>query len=158
MGRVVKWPVFVCIGVLLISSCAFEDVHVEEITDFKMLSIDKKELNYELKVRINNPNNTAFTITRADVDLFLAGTEMGNTRLQEKVKIKSNSNEVVTVRLQTMLNKPFKEYAGTLMSTFLTGKLNLELKGEVKGRCCLLVSKKFGVEHKESVSIKDLAF
>ncbi len=142
----------------LASSCSFEDVQVEEITDFKMLSVEKNELNYELKVRINNPNNTAFTITRADVDLFLSGTEMGRTRLPEKVKIKSNSNEVVTVKLQTELNKPLKEYMGTLLSTVLAGQLNLELQGEVKGRCCLLITKKFDVDHQERVAIKDLAF
>lgn len=158
MCRFFGLSVFLLFLVPLFSSCSFEDVEVEEITDFKMLSVEKKELNYELHVRVKNPNSTTFTLTGADVDLFLSGMEMGKTRLMENVKIKSNSTETVTVRLQTELNKPFKEYMGSLMSTVLTGKLNLEMKGDVKGRCCLLISKKFEIDHKEAVSVKDLMF
>ncbi len=143
---------------LLFSSCSFEDVEVEDITDFKILSVENKMLEYEMKVKVKNPNRQSFTLTAADIDLYLSGVEMGKTRLMENVKVKSNRTKVVTVRLQTELNKPLKDFAGSLLGTMLTGRLNLELKGQVRGRCCLVVSKKFDVDHKEAVPIKDLLF
>ena len=77
----------------LISCSGYKPITVSKVQGVRIKSITQKGIEAELTVKIKNPNAIGFTIFPSHFNAKLNEMEVGNARLQKKVRIKGNSEE-----------------------------------------------------------------
>lgn len=141
------------ISIATLGCMKFEEVEVQKVENFKIKDLKESELYFSLDLTVMNPNRSSFTITGSDLDISLNGNELGNTQLDQNLKIEGDSKQTVTVHLKTTLKEAITEQLGGMFLAALTGGIEVGVKGEVTGKCCLFLKKSFPVEHKEKVDL-----
>jgi LEA14-like dessication related protein len=120
-----------------------EGIKVEELT--------RKNIGLQIDLPVENPNNFGFTVKGVDLDVYINDTKLGTIKKTDKIKIKSNSNEVYPIGFSV---KPSDILVGawTLIADLSKNQTELKLKGYVKVSK-MLISKKIAVDAKQMVKI-----
>ncbi len=141
-----------CLGICLFSCVGeLKEISINKITNFKINKADLKNIDAEISVSINNPNNKSFKIYRSKAQIFVGGANLGTARIVKKVKIPANSSIDNTFALHGDLkNLNFSALANLAM-----GKPILEIKGYLKvGKW--FYKKKFPIDQQQKIFGKDL--
>ena len=141
--------------VLLYGGCSMEEAEIVSIDDVRLIELKEDKLFFELDVTVHNPNGYTLKLSDADVGIYLNGQFMGQTELGDKLKINGKTTEQVTARLITDLSKSGMGLILNLVSSTVSGSLEMKIKGEVRAGCCLIIRKKFDIEHSEQLKISD---
>ena len=97
--------IFLVFCSILFSSCGdFQEVTFSGIENVNIISLTQQGAEAEITAKIKNPNNVAFTIYPADMDVVLGGINAGKAHLTGKTKIKANSDESYTFRIKSDLD------------------------------------------------------
>src|ERR1017187_2748797 len=85
------------LSVVLLSACSnWKELSVSNIEALRMGKMDKDGMEAEIDVKINNPNNTSFTVYSSTLEIKMNNVSVGHPHLKRKVKIKAHSNETYT--------------------------------------------------------------
>lgn len=107
-----------------------------------------------MEIRIDNPNAIGFKIKDPVFEVFLNSKRLGKGYSGKTIRVKARSEDFYGVYLSTDI-KTWKDALGPLLSILSTGKINLEVKGDMTARV-LFWKKTFVVEISENVNLSDL--
>lgn len=124
------------ISILLTSIISTSCVNIKEvqctgISGFKLNKISTEGINADVKVKIKNSNSFSFKIFKSEVEVSYAGIKIGTAKLLKSVKIKAESEDVYTCRLENEFKHLKLDDIVKLLESF-NRKGNIEIKGNVK--------------------------
>jgi LEA14-like dessication related protein len=120
------------------------------IENVNIVSLTQQGAEAEITAKIKNPNNVAFTIYPADMDVVLGGINAGKAHLAGRTKIKANSDQTYTFRIKSDFSKLSMSDMPKLMAMAMSRNVKVGLKGNLKvGR--LFIRKSYPVEMTQSV-------
>jgi LEA14-like dessication related protein len=136
-----------------LAGCQLEAPELKNIEQIGIDEVGKSSVKITLWASIDNPNNYGFTVTEADLDVYINSTRIGKVVLDKNVKIKANRIETYPVELSAGATNLIAGAIQGGIQTLLKGKVNLRVKGNVKARR-FLFSKKFPVDYQAEVPVK----
>jgi LEA14-like dessication related protein len=139
--------------VIVFSSCGkFEDVTFSGIENVKIVKMSQQGAEAEITAKIKNPNNTAFTIYKSDMDVILSGINAGKAHLSKNVRIKPHSEESYTFHVKSDFSSLSMTDLPKLMGLAMSKNVRVGLKGNLKvGK--LFIRKSYPVEMNQSVPL-----
>ena len=146
---------YIAIIFFLFSACAIQDVELVKINNYKVAQTNDKKIKLTLNIRIDNPNNFKIKVKKSNLNLTVSGSDAGTIKLEDKVIIQKKSESDYDFILYANQEQVSKAIIQAGIGIALTGKVNLTVKGWIKGKV-FCIGKKIDIEHKESISIKDL--
>jgi LEA14-like dessication related protein len=144
---------FILLLLLSSSGCTqFKEVQLSQIGGVKIIKITDKGIEMELGMKINNPNNYAFSIYRSSFDIKLAGVDMGTAVLSKKEKVAANSDEMHNFHITTTFNKLLEGGLGGIFALFGKKNTEVEINGNLKvGK--FLIRKSIPIARKQKVGL-----
>ncbi len=131
---------------LILTSCGdFEEVRFSGVENVQVTKLSQQGAEALITARIKNPNNTSFTVYKSDLDVTLNGLNAGVAHLTDNVKIKSNSEESYTFKIQSDFSTLSLTDLPQLISIATSKNVKVNLKGN------LLVGKFF---YKRSIPVE----
>jgi LEA14-like dessication related protein len=137
------------------SCTSYEDVEIKDIRSVKLLKLDDRGLEVETEVKIHNPNRYDLKVTKSEFNVFVKNTRVGIARIDNKVKIKGNSDEYHKLILVSEHGDLSPTALPTLIAITAGGgnTIPFEVDGYIKGKV-FLFTRKVEVRHKGNVPLK----
>jgi len=120
------------IGVLF-SSCTFQEVEVTGLKNVSVSKVDKKGMDINLSIEIENPNNFSFTVERVKADIYANNIFLGKIKNYKNLKILKESKETYPLSFRLEF-KELKENYMSALKTLLKRKADIRVKGSVKAK------------------------
>ncbi len=138
--------------VLFIACGSFKEITLTAIEKVQVIKMSQQGVEAEATVRINNPNQFAFTIYGSDVYVTLNGMKAGKSHLSENIRINANSNDAYIFKIKSdFSNFNFNDFP-KLLSLSMSKNLTVELTGNLTvGK--LFVKRSYPVDIKQNVPI-----
>jgi LEA14-like dessication related protein len=134
--------------VSLCSCTEYKEIRVSSIKDFKVTKLGVEGIEAEVAVEIDNPNSLGFNVYRSKARLSYGGIDLGEAKIKRRVHIGPKSSEEHRFKLKGTL----KNVSLTDLSSLLSGKKKVELKGDLKvGR--FLYRRRFPIDLKQVMSL-----
>lgn len=138
------------ISLLLFSCKEYKEINVTDVEDLYINKLTTDNLEVEIKLKINNPNNIGFSIYPSEFDIVFSGIRLGKAQLNKRVYIDATSEKVYSF----ILNKNVKDLnpfdALKLLSTNNIGKI--EITGDLNvGKFYL--KKKYPINYNDKVKL-----
>jgi LEA14-like dessication related protein len=140
--------------IVLLSSCGdFQDVTFSGIESVKLVKMSQQGAEAEITAKIKNPNKTAFTIYKSDMDVTLSGINAGKAHLSDNIRIKANSEQTYTFKIKSDFSSLSMNDLPKLMSLAMSKNVRVGLKGNLKvGK--LFIKRSYPVDISESVPMQ----
>ncbi len=145
--------IFLILIIITFSACNYKDIEIKDIKDVKLGKTNSKEINLNVLVEINNPNNYKIKISKFDFDIKINGQSFELYEDNADIKIPENFSGTIPVSIT--LTK-YGHGIFSLQSLLIIGKIiakrsvNLEAEGFVKAKI-FLISKKIYVIEKRTI-------
>jgi LEA14-like dessication related protein len=138
------------ISLLLFSCKEYKEINVTDVEDLYINKLTTDNLEVEIKLKINNPNNIGFSIYPSEFDIVFSGIRLGKAQLNKRVYIDATSEKVYSF----ILNKNVKDLnpfdALKLLNTNNIGKI--EITGDLNvGKFYL--KKKYPINYNDKVKL-----
>ena len=139
------------VPLFFISACdEYKDVSISGVENVKLIKLDKTGIELELSVRIKNPNSMGFNIYKPNLDAMINGVAVGKLKVNRKIHVNANSDDLHTFTVSTDFSKLSMEDAGKMLSLALTKSGSLSVKGKIKvGN--IFYRKTFDVERNQKI-------
>jgi len=141
---------FIIVSVFFMSCKEFKEITVTNVDSFYMNKITTEQIEAEVNVKINNPNNTGFSIYPSEFDVMFSGVRLGKAKLNKRVHIDGKTEKVYTFKLNSKISEMNPLDALRLMNLDNLGKI--DVKGELKAGKFYL-KKKFPVNYTDKVKL-----
>lgn len=138
--------------IIVISSCNYQDIEIKDVKDVKLAKTNTKEINLNVLVEINNPNNYKIKISEYNFDIKINGQRFKLKDDNADIKIPKNFSSTIPVSIKMT---KYGKGIFSLQSLFIFGKIiakrsaEIEAQGFVKARI-FLISKKIFVHEKRT--------
>lgn len=140
--------------VLLLSNCSYKEVVFKGVQDIQVGKFDKAGMEVTATVALENPNSYSINVKDPDVDVFLNNLYLGKVHLDRQVVLAARSSEVYIIPLHASFDGGGGNVLAALISTAISGKGELKLKGMVTGGLGPFFRKKFPFEETEMIDLK----
>ncbi|MBP6313749.1 MAG: LEA type 2 family protein [Flavobacteriales bacterium] len=140
--------------VLLLSNCSYKEVVFKGVHEIKVGKFDKAGMEVTATVALDNPNSYSIKVKDPDVDVFLNNLYLGKAHLDRRVVLAARSSEVYTIPLHASFDGGGSNVLAALISTAISGKGELKLKGTVTGGLGPFFRKKFPFEETEMIDLR----
>jgi len=155
-----KAPLFLRMGafllllIVLVSSCNrnFQEVSFSGIESMKLVKLSQNGVEAEITARIKNPNSSAFTIYKSDVDVTLSGLNAGKAHLANNVRIKANSEESYTFKIKSDFSGLSITDIPKVIAMAMSKNVEIGIKGNIQAGK-FLIKKSFPVNITRSVPL-----
>ena len=141
---------FIYISIFFMSCKEFKEITVTNVDSFYMNKITTEKIEAEVNVKINNPNNTGFSIYPSEFEVIFSGIRLGKAKLDKRVHIDGKAEKVYTFKLNSKIADMNPLDAVRLLNLDNLGKI--EVKGELKAGKFFL-KKKFPVNYSDKVKL-----
>ena len=140
---------------LLFSSCNVQDVEMVNVNSYKVAKSSDDKIKLILNIRIDNPNTFNIKVKKTDLNLFVNGTDAGKINLEDKLIILKKTETDYDFVLTADQKQVSRAVVQAGIGIALTGKVNINVKGWIKGKV-FGIGKKIDIDEKQSLSVKDL--
>ncbi len=144
-----KFKILAIVASLFFISCKeFKEIQVTNVEGFNLTKMSLENLEAQVQVKIKNPNGKSFNIYPSEFDVVFGGMRLGKAKLNKKVRIHANSEEVYSFKLNSKLSEINPLDALNLLN--MGGQANIVVKGDLKvGK--LYFKKKLPVNYTDKV-------
>lgn len=144
-----KFKILAIVASLFFLSCKeFKEIQVTNVEGFNLTKMTLENLEAQVQVKIKNPNSKSFTIYPSEFDVVFGGMHLGKAKLNKKVRIHANSEDVYSFKLNSKLSEINPLDALNLLN--MGGQANIVVKGDLKvGK--IYFKKKFPVNYTDKV-------
>ena len=126
-----RFKAFIIIASLFLISCReMKEIKVSSVEGFYMNKLSLENVEAELKVKIDNPNKTGFSVYPSEFDVTFSGIRLGKARLNRRVHLNARSEEVYTFKINSKLTELNPMDILRLMNLQNLGKI--EVNGDLK--------------------------
>lgn len=137
-------------------SCAdFKEVTFSGIDNVSITSLSQSGVEAMITVRINNPNNVAFTVYKSEMDVTISGIDAGKAYLTNNVRIKAKSEQPYTFNVKSDFSKLSLADLPKIISIGLSKSVKIGLKGNLKGGK-LFVKRNYPIDMIQTVPLKGI--
>jgi LEA14-like dessication related protein len=138
-----------CISIL--TSCKnIEEVKISSVEKFYLNKISLENIDGELQLKINNPNNYGFSIYPSEFEIIFSGIRLGKAKLSKAVKLHKKTEKVYIFKLNTKISELNPLDALQLINLKNIGKI--EINGDLKvGK--LFLRKKIPINYSEKINL-----
>lgn len=148
MRKIIRLFLVTCL-MFLVGCRNFKELECTGVSGFKVNKVNTEGIDAELLLKIKNPNKVGFSIYQSEFDVIYSGINLGKAKLNKRVHIKANAEEVYSFNLK----KSFKDI-NLLDVVKLIGSKGgdgfVEVRGDLKAGK-VFIKKKFPVNLKERV-------
>ena len=137
-------------SLFLVSCKPFEEIKVKGVEKFYINKINTEKIDAELQLNIHNPNGSGFTIYPSAFDITFSGIRLGTAKLDKKVKINGQSEQVYTFVLSSKLSQINPLDVLQLINLKNAGKI--EINGQLKAGK-FLIKKTIPINYSEKVNL-----
>lgn len=148
-------PIALMLVICLTSCLGLKEVNITGIKDITVVGQDENGLRLNVLVGIENPNNMRIKIKNAEIDALANGNKLGTAILAEKVIIQKRSSEMVPMDFYLKGKDLFSGSAGAILSTLLSQRAEVQMKGEIKIKA-YGIGKKIPVDMKQEITLPGL--
>lgn len=139
--------------ILVFSSCGkFQEVTFSGLEGMKLIKLSEKGVEAEITARIKNPNKTAFTIYKSDMDVTVNGMNVGKAHLDNNVKIKKNSEESYIFNIKTDFSNLSITDIPKVIGMAMSRSVTIGIKGKLKAGK-LFMKREFPVDMTQNVPL-----
>ena len=143
---------FFLISLSLFSCKEIQPVVISGIENPHMKNISKEGIEFDFGMRIKNPNGVGVTVFPTAFEVQMNGVEISKVRLDKKVHIKANSDEVAMFHIKSDFKKISLENITGMLSIALSKHADLSVKGDIKvGKW--FYKKRFPVDLKKNIPL-----
>lgn len=119
--------------------------------DIKIRGLKDGMVEIDLIAIIENPNSQSFKVKNATFDIYLNGSHVGKSTMNEHIKINANTIQEYVFPVKVKLGG--KDLSlGSLLGGLFQSSLNLRVEGEVKAGS-FLINQRFPVEWEDRVQL-----
>lgn len=151
----IKSILYCFLFVSLLSSCNVQDVEMVKVNGYNIGRDDNDKIKLTLNIRIDNPNNFKIKVKKTDLNLTVSGSNAGKISLEDKIILLKKTETDYDFVLIADSKQVSRAVIQAGIGIALSGKVNLNVKGWIKGKVCG-IGKKIDIDEKQSLSIKDL--
>ncbi len=138
-------------SIFLISCGIYEDLSLVGQPEVEVKGISDGNIELDLILEINNPNNQSFHVKKASFEIYLNDQLIGHTTMDKKTKIKANSNEEYSFPMKIKLDG--KDLSlGMLLGSIFQSRVELRIDGDIKAGT-FFYNQRFPVEWEERISL-----
>lgn len=131
---------------ILLSSCTYDNVDLEDVTNVKIHKLDKNGISFSAMLKVNNPNPYKIKITSTDADLLLDGRKAGKAKLENNITVPANFNDVIEAKVRTDFEGGSLQLIPIILGAAVSKKVNLQAKGTIKAKS-FLIGHKFDFDY-----------
>jgi len=142
------------LSLLLSSSCTVDEVYLVELEDVVVQKVEQDRIILDVTAILDNPNSFNIHVNDSDLDLTLAGVDIGKTRLGDELTLKKQSQASYAMEIIAEGENMSQRLIPVFLTTALTGKVDVELSGTISGKV-LFFSRDVKVNIREEVSFKN---
>ncbi len=136
------------------TSCGdFKEITFSGIQSITITSLNQKGVEAIITAKIKNPNGTAFTIYKSDMDVSLSGISAGKAHITKNVRIKAKSEELYTFEIKSDFSNLNLADLPKIISMAMSSQIKITLKGNLKAGK-LFVKRSYPVDLTQSVPIR----
>jgi LEA14-like dessication related protein len=139
-------------SVFFLTSCFdYKDVDFKGVQNIGLEDRSGGTITVRIDMKVNNPNSYNIKINKSSLDVFVNGSKVGKTKMNNNVVLKKNHQDVYPLYL-TLSEKELKRSALTSIGSLLTGKMKVRIKGDIKAKV-YGIGKKFPIDVEEPVNL-----
>ena len=139
-------------SIVFLTSCLdYEDVEFKGVQNIGLEDRSGGTITVRIDMKVNNPNSYNIKINKSSLDVFVNGSKVGKTKMNNNVVLKKNHQDVYPLYL-TLSEKELKRSALTSIGSLLTGKMKVRIKGDIKAKV-YGIGKKFPIDVEEPVNL-----
>jgi LEA14-like dessication related protein len=147
---------FLLLITFLASGCiTYNEVEMHQINSVRVNEFGKGNMVFVFNVKLENPNKYNIKVKSADLKLYIGSADAGNALLMDKLVLRKKSLNDYDLRIETNTKQITKALAGSALNILINKNVPVKVKGYIKAKV-FIFGKKFPVEFKENVDIKDL--
>jgi LEA14-like dessication related protein len=140
----------ILVSISFISCRDMKEIKVTSVEGFYLNKITTENIDAEIKLKIDNPNNVGFSIYPSQFDITFSGIRLGQAKLNKRVHLNSGSDKVYTFKLNSKLSDLNPLDIMRMMNLNNLGKI--EVNGDLKvGK--FYFKKKIPVNYTDKVKI-----
>ena len=151
-----RTSLYLLLTVFICSCTAYKEVELIGVNYYALGDLAKETVDLTVKLEVNNPNAYNIRIKKTTLDLFLEGKEVGKAKMQKDIVLKKKTQQ----EYEFTIRANYKELSGAVLKSIgsLIGKnkVSIGLKGKVKAKAFGIVGKKFDLDVKESINLKEI--
>ena len=142
-------------SVFFLTSCFdYKDVDFKGVQNIGLEDRSGGTITVRIDMKVNNPNSYNIKINKSSLDVFVNGSKVGKTKMNNNVVLKKNHQDVYSLYL-TLSEKELKRSALSSIGSLLTGRMKVRIKGEIKAKV-YGIGKKVPIDLEESVNLGSL--
>ncbi len=108
----------------------------------------------ELQVKLKNPNPYALVIRKMNFDVSINGSPVGRIRNEKRIRLKRKSHEYHKIFVEGNFANALT-LGQTLLSIGKSGKVEMQIKGDVRGRV-FIFGRRLQVDENVQMSIPNI--
>lgn len=146
-----KFKLIILLSTIFLISCReMKEIKVNRVEGFYVNKLTVENIDAEIKVKIDNPNNIGFSVYPSEFDVIFSGIRLGKATLRKRVHLDANSEKLYSFKLNSKLSELNPLDILKLMNLNNIGKI--EVNGNLKvGK--FYFKKKIPVNYTDKVKI-----
>jgi LEA14-like dessication related protein len=146
---------FIFLALFALTACGgFKYPELRSNEGVKMLKMDGRNLTFEAKAVVFNPNGFSLKVKPSTVRVALEGQDMGSVQLSQKLKLKRKSSDTLTIPFNVELAEGAML---TMLRYMVRDSVKVKITGKVKGGIGF-ISKKQKIDFERSIPGRMLRF
>jgi LEA14-like dessication related protein len=122
--------VIILTSVFLFSCREMKEIKITSVEGFYVNKLSIENIDAEIKVKIDNPNKTGFSVYPSEFDVIFSGIRLGKATLNKRVHLNAKSEKVYSFKLNSKLSELNPLEILGLMNSQNLGKI--EVNGDLK--------------------------
>lgn len=146
-------PTAYCLLSIVFFSCAeIKPATIGGVENPKVNNLSTAGADFTFDMRIKNPNNMGVTVFPSSFDANVNGIDIGQVKMDKKVRIKANSDNTSGFHVKTDFSKLGMKDLANVIGLVASKNATVTLKGEVRvGKW--YYKKRFPVEFKKTINL-----
>ncbi len=150
-----QFSILMLIAVCLTSCFSYEEVEIKDIKSVKLKEFSAEGLIVESEIKLYNPNGFDIKVVNSDFDVYVKGSKICKSRIDNKISIPKESEEYHTL----IFKSEYKDLADgalpKLIAITAMGEEEIDFKvdGFITGKAYLF-KKKVEISHEGKVPLK----
>lgn len=145
---------FLFLFTLILFSCkSIQPVTVDEIESIHVTSISPQSIQMQIGLKINNPNNTKFTIKESDLNVFINNLDLGKAMVKDKIIIPPNFNQTLFANVETNIAQLLFQALPLISAVNNHELMKVKISGTVKVKA-FFITKSYPVELEKEMAFK----
>lgn len=137
-------------------SCKYNEVELIKVSDYSIGNFSGDNVDINMNIEVNNPNNYNIKIKKTTLDLFVDGKKIGEAPMQQNIVLEKNNQKNYPLTVRANYKDLSKSLFSNITDLFEKKSVKLGIKGKVKASAYGVVGKKFDLEVEEEINLQEL--